>query len=59
MTKFIYGDKIEVIHGFYKGKTGIVVSELEMFLTIREYMVDFDSNIITEWIKEKDLKKVK
>lgn len=61
--KFKYGDKVDVIKGFFKGNKGLEVkAKCVWFWSLTQYMVSnpietLNDEIFVEWIWEGNLKK--
>ena len=46
--KYIFGDKVKVISGFFKGQTGIIISRWQMYergCVIRAFKVQLDYSL--------------
>lgn len=54
---FKYGDKVEILSGFYKGSQGTVIAyDSRLFFLTDEYLVSFESR--NDWMSAEELKKI-
>ena len=56
---FVYGDKVEVTEGFYKGQTAFIIGKLDISRSYDLYECEDVHGLWSKYITEDRLKKVK